>query len=252
MTRTSVPRLRVRVGAARPQWVRSTVHHLQVYLLMWLWLWAVCVVGVAVAIAVVDRVGTVNVSIVQFVRDGPLVWFLFSIAVIVAATYLTPHVANGMTRRSFVTGGLVAAVGSALLHAATSSGLLLLEGVVYGRMGWQHDTEPGQEYVAGVWETDLGMLLADHAVTALAGTLGGLLIGMTYYRLGGWWGTLVLPLTLLPILGVMFMTSWSEVPFVPWTGPAWSAYLVGLALVLAAGVAFALLARRVPIARTES
>ncbi|MCM3661740.1 hypothetical protein M3148_12190 [Georgenia satyanarayanai] len=252
ITGTSAPRLRGSVSVGRPQWVRSAVHHLQVYLLMWVWLWAIVVVGAALAIAVVDRVGTVNVSMVQFVRTGPLVWFLFSIAVIVATTYLTAHVANGMTRRSFLTGGLVAAVSSSVLHAVTAAGLLLLEGVLYDRMGWQHDAEPGEEYTAGVWESGLGTLLVDHALLALSGTLTGLLVGITYYRLGGWWGTLALPLTISPILAVMFLTSWTEAPFVPFDAPGWSAYLVGAVLVLAAGLAFALLVRRVPIARTES
>lgn len=252
ITGTSAPRLRGSVSVTRPQWVRATVHHLQVYLLMWVWLWVICVVGAGVAIAVVDRVSTVNVSIVQFVRSGPLVWFLFSIAVIVATTYLTAHVANGMTRRSFLTGGLVAAAISSVLHAVTAAGLLLLEGVLYDRMGWQHDSEPGEEYVAGIWEAGLGVLLLDHALLALAGTLAGLLVGITYYRLGGWWGTLALPLTVSPILAVMFLTTWTEAPSVPLDAQGWGAYLSSAALVLAAGLAFALLVRRVPIARTES
>ena len=37
---TSAPRLRGSVSVTRPQWVRATANHLQVYLLMWLWLWA--------------------------------------------------------------------------------------------------------------------------------------------------------------------------------------------------------------------
>src|SRR5690606_26209370 len=93
-------------ATTRPQWARTALRHLQIHGYMWMWFWAICVVGIAVATVVTDRIGTVNVSIVQFVRNGPLVWFLLSIAILVATAYLGPHVANGMTRRSFTVGAL--------------------------------------------------------------------------------------------------------------------------------------------------
>lgn len=239
-------------ATTRPQWARTALRHLQIHGYMWMWFWAICVVGIAVATVVTDRIGTVNVSIVQFVRNGPLVWFLLSIAILVATAYLGPHVANGMTRRSFTVGALVAGVAISLLHAVTGTALTLLEGVVYGRMGWDHDTTPGEKYTPGVWETGLGPLLLDYSLAALAGTIGGLLVGITYYRLGGWWGTLALPLTLLPILYTMFSTSWSEAPFVPWDLPPITAHLAGAVAIAAAAGAFALLARTIPVKRSES
>jgi len=237
----------------RPQWLRAASRHLRIYAYMWAWFWGICVLGIVVATAVTAVAsGTVNVSIVQFVRQGPLVWFLLSIAILVATVYLGPHVANGMTRRSFVTGGLVAGVLASLLHAATGTVLTLLEGAVYARMGWDHDTTPGAEFTEGIWDTGLGPLVLDYALATLAGTIGGLLIGITYYRLGGWWGTFALPLTGLPILYTMFATSWSEAPFVPWDVPTVAAVLVGVALLTCAAFAFALLARTVTIKRSES
>lgn len=251
MTRAAAPRLRGTVSPRRPQWARVAHRHLQVYVFLWLWFWVICAVGSVAAIAVVDRFGTVNVSIIQFVRNGPLVWFLFSLAIIVATAYLAPHVANGMTRRSFVRGALAAVGASAVLNTLTAAGLLLLEGALYDRMGWQHDTRPGPEYEAGIWEEGLGVLLLDHGLATLAGGVSGLLVGIAYYRLGGWWGTLALPLTLLPILAVMFLTSWSA-PFMPWHLGEPLGNALGILLVLGAAVAFALLTRRIPIARTES
>ncbi|QDB78783.1 hypothetical protein FHE66_14340 [Georgenia sp. 311] len=251
MSRTVAPPSRAR--ARRPQWVRAADRHLRIYGFMWAWFWGICVAGIVVTTLVVLGVsGTVDFSVVQFVRQGPLVWFLMSIAILVATVYLGPHVANGMTRRSFVGGSLVAGVLAALLHAVTGTVLTLLEGVLYARMGWDHDATPGVEYTEGVWQTGLGPLLLDYSLAAAAGTIGGLLIGITYYRLGGWWGTFALPLTVLPVLYTMFATSWSEAPFVPWDVPPVAAVLAGGVLLVAAAIAFALLARTVPVKRSES
>ena len=251
--RTVAPRADRATGSARPQWMRVARTHLGVHLFVYVWLWLICIIGVSVAISIVAAATTtVNLSIVQFIRQGPLVWVLFSVSILVATTYLTPHVANGMTRRSFVRGGLLAAALAGLLHAATAAALVLLEGALYNRMGWDHAAQSGRDYLPGIWELGLGPLLVDHVVAATAGTVAGLLVGMAYYRLGGWWGTLALPLTVLPILGVMFLSTWSDVPFVPANMPDGATYGLGALLVLAAAGAFALLGRRVPISRTES
>lgn len=249
MTTSALPALR---GSRHPQWLRAARRPMGVYLVLWAWMWAVCLVGVTVAIVLTDRLGTVELSVAQFIRNGPLVWFLFSVGVIIVAACLTPHVANGMTRRSFVVGTLTATVIGSLLFAAASAGILLLEGVVYDRMGWGHHAVEGDSYTAGVWEAGVGTLLLDHALVTVAGSVTGLLVGVTYYRLGGWWGTLALPLTLLPILAAMFTTTWSRAPFMPTDEPEAAVYAVHGALVLAAGLAFVLLTRRAPITRTES
>ncbi len=252
MTAAPLPRQRGASSSRRPQWMRAARRPLEVYLVLWVWMWAVCLVGVTVAVLITDRLGTVELSVAQFIRNGPLIWLLFTVGVIIVAACLTPHVANGMTRRSFVVGTLVAATVGSLLYAATSAGLLLLEGALYDRMGWEHNAVEGDAYTAGVWESGAGTLLLDHTLVTFAGSAAGLLVGIAYYRLGGWWGTLALPLTLLPILAVMFTTTWSRVPFITVDTPAASTYLLGGGLVLAAAVTFVLLARRVPIARTES
>ncbi|HLT85313.1 MAG TPA: hypothetical protein VKZ83_13860, partial [Phototrophicaceae bacterium] len=59
-------------------------------------------------------------------------------------------------------------------------------------------------------------------------------------------------LTLLPILYTMFSTSWSEAPFVPWDLPPITAHLAGAVAIAAAAGAFALLARTIPVKRSES
>ena len=252
MRRAGAPSLRGTVSPRRPQWMRVAHRHLLVYLYLWVWAVLLAALAVTMATGIIAQVGTVNVSIVQFIRNGPLVWFLFSLGIVVATSYLAPHVANGMTRRSFVRGSLAAAGLSSLIHTVTWVAMLLAEGAVYDRMGWDHDTTPGEEYTAGVWELGVGHVLLDHLLATLSGSVTGLLVGLAYYRLGGWWGTIALPLTVLPILTVMFLTTWSDVPFVPWEGPTWPAYAISGLLVIAGAAAFTLLARRAPIARTES
>lgn len=251
MSPTATPRLRGAISSTRPQWVRAAGTHLQVYVFLWACAWVVVIVGVVLAIAVVDRVGTVTVSVAQFIRDGPLVWFLFSTAVVVVSTYLTPHVANGMTRRSFGQGALLAGVLTGTLNGVTAAVVLLLEGALYDRMGWTHGT-PGDSSEPGIWEQGAGVLLLDHTMTGLAGSVSGLLVAIAYYRLGGWLGTLALPLTILPVLFLQFTTAWREVPFMPWNLPGSVAYAVSALITLTAAAAFVLLVRRVPIARTES
>lgn len=236
----------------RPQWWYTATSQLGAYVRYWLLLWALAVVLVVAVIALIDAVGTVNVSIVQFVRNGVLVWYLFALAIAVAIGMLSPHVANGMTRRSFITGSILAGLVAAVLHAITGAVLLLLEGWYYARMGWDHDAAPGERYVRGVWELGVGPLLVDHTLTAVAGIAAGLVVGVTYYRVGGWWGTVALPLTTLPILYVMFATSWAEAPFVPWNLPPVTAHVVGGLACATALLAFALLTRRIPITRSET
>lgn len=251
MSPTATPRLRGAIGSARPQWVRAAATHLQVYLFLWVCAWAVVVVGIALALVIVERVGAVTVSVAQFVRDGPLVWFLFAIGVVVVSAYLTPHVANGMTRRSFGRGALLAGTVNGVLNGVTAAAVVLLEGVLYDRMGWTHGT-PGDSSEPGIWEQGAGVVVLDHTLTALAGSVSGLLVAVTYYRLGGWWGTLALPLTVLPVLFLMFTTAWREAPFMPWNIAGSAAYAVSALITLTAAAAFVLLVRRVPIARTES
>lgn len=234
--------------AHRPQWVRAARVHLRIYLIMWVWCWTLCLLGVTVAIVVANQLGGVTMSFAQFVRNGPLVWFLFSISIAVVASYITPHVANGMTRRSFARAALAAGAVSGVAHGATSAVFVLLEGVVYEQAGWPHLATEGKP---GLWSSGAGPLLLDHTLASVAGTVSGLLVAVAYYRLGGWKGTAFLPLALLPILGLMFMTSWS------WDASQWRVgqpvgTVLAALLILGGGAAFAQLVRNVPISRTES
>lgn len=235
----------------RPQWLRATILQLRVYLYLYAITWLLFLVGIAVAIVLVNHFGTVDLSVAQFVRTGPLVWFVFALAIMVPSSYLTPHVANGLTRRSFTVASLLAVLVHAHAQAVTATTVMFLEGALYAAMGWQHDVEGGATPVPGLWEQGAGILLLDYALASLSGAVSGLLLGIAYYRLGGWRGTLLLPLVMVPILAVMFLSTWGN-GSQAWLNGNLAGAATAVALILAGAVAFALLARNVQITRLET
>ncbi|MEE6280336.1 hypothetical protein [Georgenia sp. MJ170] len=252
MSSAATPRPRGAIRSSRPQWARVMKSHLQVYAFLWAWMWAVVLPAAAVIMLIIDRVGTVEVSILQYVRNGPAIWMLFSVAIIVTAGYLPVHVANGMTRRTAIRGALLAALLGSLLFGVAMSLAVLAEGAVYDVMGWSHDAASGAEVTPGVWDQGAGHMLLDYTLACLGGAVAGLLVGMSYYRAGGWWGTMALPLTVLPALAVTFLGGDTQATFGTWILTPAFGTAVTVVLILAAGLAFALLARNVPISRTES
>jgi hypothetical protein len=228
-----------------PQWVRATTWLLGAHLFLALWFWAIVVVAVTVALVVIDRVGTVTVSIMQFASQGAT-WFPFAIAIILTGGQIGVHVVSGMTRRSFLRASLVAASVSSLVYALAQSALMAAEGAVFERLGWPHATGEADR---GLWEGGFGASLVEYGLVFLAAQVSGLLVGITYYRLGGWWGTLALPLTVGPVVLVQVAG-----PFVggTWRGlgleaPGALAVAVALLLITLGALAFARLARDVAI-----
>lgn len=194
--------------------------------------------------AVMLAIDEPTVSVVQFGRQSAT-WYPFAIAVLLASAHLPAHVAVGMTRASFVRGALLAALVMGAFYTAVFTGAMALEGVVYDAAGWQHritDTswftrDPG----------DLGAVAAGMFAGVVVAHGSGYLVGVVYQRVGGWWGTLLLPLTAGPVLGVMALLSgWIDddrlgVPL------RWAL----VALVAAAlAVAFAAVARRFALRTT--
>lgn len=228
-----------------PQWLRATSWTLAAHLYLAAWFWAIAVVAVTIALVVVDRVGTVEVSIAQFAAQGAT-WFPFAIAIILTGSQIGVHVANGMTRRSFLRAALLSVLVSALVYALVMSTLLLVEGAVFDRMGWPHVPD-GEDRSA--WQDGFGPALLDYGLLFLAGQVSGLLVGITYYRFGGWWGTLLLPLTVAPVLliqlaGPLVGGSRTVGDIVV---PSAVGVAIALALIGLAAYAFARVTRDVPI-----
>lgn len=194
--------------------VARTVRHLLTMLLyLAVWFWGIAVVVLALALLLVDRFGEVETSVVQFARQGGI-WFPFSLMVILATTYLPTHVAAGMTRRAFATAALVAAGVVATVYAAVLTLLVQVERSVFDLAGWPHTlSDIGLSATSSGTAVDLGRLFLDYLLMFGSGVVSGLLVGIVYYRAGGWWGTLALPLTLGPLFLLTALLASDAGPF---------------------------------------
>ena len=209
------------------------------------WFWAIALVGIVLASVVVWLVsGRVDHLISPFaVQAG--VWFPFSQAIAIGSVYLTVHVAAGMTRRTFVRAALLVALGTGVGYTGVLAVLVLAERALHGALGW------GSRMAAlglPVGEQPLGEVVAALAalsVPFVVGNLSGLLVGIVYLRFGALWGTLSLPLTVGPLVLVLYL-----LPFVPLLGTPAGPGRVGVDAVAGAVVAallaavFATLTRR--------
>ncbi|NCT91304.1 hypothetical protein GXB85_10120 [Cellulomonas sp. APG4] len=184
------------VRATRP--VRHTMRWLlRQHLQGLLWTTGILAVVVPSATATVNHYAEVDISIVQFARQA-FIWFPFSMAIVTTTAFLNVHVAAGATRRVLSAASLLTGVVTGLAYALVMTGALQIERAVYGARGWtQQLTES-----APVFEdtSQVGWMVTDLGLAFIAAQVSGLLVGLAYYRVGGWWGTLALPLTVGPLL----------------------------------------------------
>jgi hypothetical protein len=215
-TTTLAPAVRRR----RTPVARTTRHLLAMLLFLAAWFWGLAIVVVSLVLVMIDRFGEVENSVLQFVRQGGI-WFPFSLAVIIATTYLPIHVAAGMTRRAFATAALLAAAVTVAVYAGAMTLLLQAERAVFSAAGWPHTmSDVGFSATSG----DVGRILGDYLLTFGCGVVSGLLVGIVYYRAGGWWGTLALPLTVGPLLLVTGLLYGDAGPFdLTWLGERFDA-----------------------------
>jgi len=235
-----------------PQWRRATRILLQFSLEQAAWAWALALVVIAAILFTISRFLEPQMSAVQFAYHGAL-WYQFAMVITAFMSYAGAHVANGMTRRSFIRASLLAAGGTAMAYAAVITVLLLLEDRIYGHLGWYHGLSniDGEVLTSGLWPYAWGALLI-----FFVGNLSGLLIAASYYRFGGWWGTLCLPVTLAPLFLVSVFAMDHEAQWTPSdisTGVLGAASPVLAVVVIAVGVyAYYLLVRRMAITSKAS
>lgn len=232
-----------------PQWLTafSYLSGAYVYMLT-LWFWAIVLPAVALILFVISRnVDQVTSSGVVFSHHGAL-WFPFSIAIILAVTYLPLHVANGLTRRSFTQAALVVNVVVGVLNGVISTLALLAEREIFESLDWFHGNGSGtgvEVFQGGVLPYAAGLILL-----FTAGQISGSLVGITYYRLGGWFGTIALPLCLLPLGAAGLLGVGGGVQWEPWGWAAdiapWGA-IATIGVLVAAAWVFHLLVRDVSI-----
>lgn len=235
----------VRPAAAGPA-ARTARRLVRAQLLVGRWFWAIVLVGAVVASVVVHRNGNPDLSVVAQARQAGI-WFPFSMHVVVATSVLAPHLAAGMTRRSYVRGALTCAVVIAALYAALMTAALLVERVWYQSNDWAWSL---QVLALSSDQPQVGLIFVDHALMFLVANLSGLLVGAVYQAHRGWWGTLTLPLTVGPIVLTGGLLADDLLP--------WATDVIGgtagvvacvLLLAVATGAAFAAVARRTAITR---
>lgn len=217
-----------------PQWVRVTRWQLRLLLTHVLAVWAVGVAVMIGVIAVASQIGEMTVSAMGSAIH-PLVWWPFVIAIIMSSAHLPVHLAHGMTRR-------------ACTWAVLAVGALLVERVVYDRLGWTPALAAGN--VTGPLRSGELAFGAGLGLVFFAAMLSGLLVGVVYYRVGGWWGTLALPLTLLPVLTTSVLAlgedQWRPISLTV-ADDVTAGGAIAVALLVVSAAAFALLVRRLPV-----
>ncbi|PSK99381.1 hypothetical protein CLV63_103104 [Murinocardiopsis flavida] len=232
----------------RPQWVRVLLVMLRALLVQSLWFWVWVLVPAAVAIVLLDRFGDLDMSVVQFARYGGI-WYPFALSFIGVGIQFTVHVANGLTRRSYIRAVLVTTLLIGLAYAVLMTAAMVVERAVYTANGWAPYTSGhSASLVAGA-----GSLFAATALAFTAGGVSGLLVGIAFYRGGALRGFLALPLTVSPAVVVMLLTD-DVAAGRDWTFPATVSTVpltaaLCLALIAAAATAFHLLARSAPVSK---
>ena len=204
------------------------------------WAVAILVIAATVGPVLVDQWTTVEISVVQFARQG-FIWFPFSIAIMTTTSFINVHVAAGMTRRALGRATLVTGLVMAAFYTVVMTAGLQIERAVYGARGWAQKIVDDMPFWSDT--SQVGWILVDLGLVFTAAQLCGLLVGVVYYRAGGWWGTLTLPLTvgpvlvITPILTAPVLDPLSQAARVP----------IALALLLATGAAYRVLLRRTQI-----
>lgn len=236
----------------RAPWLRTTRWLLRAQATIAAWLWIIMAVVAAVVILLLSRFAEVEVSIFQFSRHGAL-WTGFAMAIIFCTAGIAAHVANGLTRAAFVQATVVVGVVIGVAYAVLAGLGLEVEGAVYDANGWSH--VGGGDLAEGDFAADAGLgVVPGLALSFVAGQLSGLLVGMAYYRLGGWRGTVALPLTLAPIylVGSPDLDTGQFQLLAPLDLAVPAAAAVSVIVLALAALAYYLLARDVPIRKVAS
>lgn len=209
--------------------------------------WAVVIVIVAVATAalVIARYVELELSVVQFARQA-FVWFPFAVAIMTTTGFLNIHVAAGLTRRTLARASLAVAMTMAGFYVAVMTVGLQLERLLFGARGWGQKVVDEQALFTDT--SQVGWILVDLGLLFSAAQLCGLLVGIVYYRAGGWWGTLTLPFTVGPVLLVTPLLTTSLLD--PLSTLA--RLPIAVAVLVATAVAYLLVLRTTPVRSVTS
>ncbi len=194
-TPSTVPRPAGPPGALTAPAVRGARLALRSQLVIWLWFWLTLVVIATGIVVVTVRVDEVEHSAWDYLSAGAR-WFSFAMLLFVTTGGIGPYVANGLSRRAFVRLVALDAVATAVVFGAVWTLGHALETAVFRAQGWPTVVQD-HLYTDG---SQLGLVALEALLAVLVYATSGALVGATYYRGGGWWGTLTLPLTLAPVV----------------------------------------------------
>lgn len=256
---TSQPADPMSGARSRPRWVRLAGWQTTGYGYTVGGFLAVALVIAAVVLFLVSRNVTPGMSALQIVNQA-VPWFLFGSAIYFVTSWLGPLVSAGMSRRSFVRGSVAAAFVVAAGTALVVLALAWAEQRIYGGLGWSaaYDVGPVPTVDAPLVPYLWGLFLLFSVATVT-----GLIVGLSYTRLGAW-ATLLLPVTLLPVIVVPAAALDPETMFISGVfsigtavevhtvalidiGSGVTRFLIGLATLGVSVLVVHLLARRIPI-----
>lgn len=236
MTTTTHPRGAVTHTAAR-------IGRVNLGYLGWYWL-VVTPFFVAFSFWLARVNGGLDAAVILYSRQGAI-WFPFAQAIATVAVYLRVHVAAGMTRRAFARATLLVGAGTGAAYAAVLTALAAVERELHHAAGWGWRVA---DAVLADESSPAGLLLAELVLSCVVANVAGLLVGIVYQRVGGWWGTLALPLTAGPVLLVLALLGSTPAGGESWAAAA-PALLGGVLVVALTAVAFTLVAARTPAHR---
>lgn len=187
--------------ARKSQTRRAASWLLWSHLYMAAWFWG-AILAIAVVTSVVlstDRFDAGGSSTVGFAMQAGM-WFSFGMAIALSLRQLGAHLAAGLTRRSFWQANVVVGAAMAAVYAVVMVALLWVESLVVRALGWEPRTITMVLYDS---LSDLPGVFVVYLLVFLAGSMGGLVVGMAYQRLGGLWGTIALVPAIPPLFLVM-------------------------------------------------
>ncbi|HLV59210.1 MAG TPA: hypothetical protein VKY81_10145 [Natronosporangium sp.] len=176
-------------------------------------------------------------------------WMMLVVGATATPLYLPTYVAHGVTRRRFTVAATLAAGGLAAAAAAYLAAGLLVERVLSVAGG------AGAPRLANAHLFDstgqVHLVVAEYGLAFLAYLVTGWLLGSVYYRYGGWRGTLLVPLALVPLAAVeVLINAVDELAGLLGTGPHLAVPLaagLGLAVVAAGLLAVRVVVRDAPV-----
>jgi hypothetical protein len=182
---------------------------LATHFLFLLFMWGVFAVLVLAIIVGVAVMGTITRSVwdpaVTVVR-----WFALGYGAYLIYRLLPVYVANGRTRREFLSSVPLFLVVSAAALAALLTLGFALEAVLYRAMDWPHQVSQENLFTS---PDDYPLIFLSYLAMLLVWTTIGLFLGAGFYRSGGW-ELVVLALGLVLVVVTGWAVGFSGLPFV--------------------------------------